>query len=83
MKKKYKGGKPRNGSGKYNADVAHRKALARIANGGNIPKTAKCKRLKSYIEAKLKDERWSPEQVSIRLPHEFPKDESICRVPLS
>ena len=68
------GGKPRHGIGKYNADVAHRKALERISNRGNTPKTTKNKRLKSYIEIKLRDERWSPEQVSIRLPHEFPDD---------
>lgn len=68
------GGKPRKGIGKYNADVAHRKALERISNRGNTPKTMKNGRLKSYIETKLKDERWSPEQVSIRLPHEFPHD---------
>ena len=71
------GGKPRKGMGKYDADVAHRKALERISNRGNIPKTAKNSNLKSYIEIKLKDERWSPEQVSIRLPHEFPKDETM------
>ncbi len=70
-------GKPRKGVGKYNADVAHRKALERISNRGNTPKTMKNARLKSYIETKLKDERWSPEQVSIRLPHEFPKDETM------
>lgn len=71
------GGKPRKGMGKYNADVAHRKALERISHRGNIPKTTKNGNLKSYIETKLKDERWSPEQVSIRLPHEFPKDETM------
>ena len=71
------GGKPRKGAGKYDADVAHGKALERISNRGNTPKTMKNGRLKSYIEAKLKDERWSPEQVSIRLPHEFPDDETM------
>jgi IS30 family transposase len=71
------GGKPRKGVGKYNADVAHRKAISRIANRGNVPKTSKNKELKLYIEAKLKDERWSPEQVSIRLPHEFPNDKTM------
>lgn len=70
-------GKPRKGMGKYNADVAHRKALERISNRGNIPKTTKNDRLKFYIETKLKDEHWSPEQVSIRLPHDFPKDETM------
>lgn len=71
------GGRPRKGVGKYDADVAHRKALERISNRGNVPKTVKNAGLKSYIEAKLKDERWSPEQVSIRLPHEFPNDETM------
>lgn len=71
------GGKPRKGRGKYNADAAHLRALERISNRGNVPKTAKNVRLKSYIETKLKDERWSPEQVSIRLPREFPKDETM------
>lgn len=70
-------GKPRKGIGKYNAESAHRKAIERISNRGNIPKTSKNDRLKSYIETKMKDERWSPEQVSIRLPHEFPKDETM------
>jgi len=70
-------GKPRKGVGKYDADVAHWKALDRISNRGNVPKTVKNIRLKSYIETKLKDENWSPEQVSIRLPHEFPKDETM------
>jgi IS30 family transposase len=48
-------GKPRKGVGKYNAEVAHRKALERISHRGNVPKTAKNERLKSYIEDKLKD----------------------------
>ena len=43
------GSKPRKGLGKYNADVAHLKALERISNRGNIPKTVKNIRLKSYI----------------------------------
>lgn len=71
------GGKPRKGLGKYHAEASHRKAMERISHRGNIPKTVKNDRLKSYIETKMKDERWSPEQVSIRLPHEFPKDETM------
>ncbi len=70
-------GRPRKGLGKYNADVSHRKALDRIAHRGNIPKTKNNKKLKSYIETKLRDERWSPEQISIRLPHEFPNDQTM------
>lgn len=69
--------KPRKGNGKYNADVAHHRALERISNRGNLPKTSKNNNLKLYIETKLKDERWSPEQISIRLPHEFPNDDGM------
>lgn len=71
------GGKPRKGLGKYNADVSHQKALNRIAQRGNVPKTTGNKLLKSYIETKLRDERWSPEQVSIRLPREFPDNHTM------
>jgi len=71
------GGKPRKGRGAYNADVAHRKAIERISNRGNVPKTEKNVKLKLYIETKIKDERWSPEQISIRLPREFPKNEAM------
>lgn len=39
--------KPRRGVGKYNADVAHRKALDRIGKRGNIPKTTRAPSLKS------------------------------------
>lgn len=71
------GGRPRRGRGKYDADYAHRKALERIANRGNKPKTARNERLKSYIETKMMRERWSPEQISLRLPHEYPHDTSM------
>lgn len=67
------GGKPRCGRGKYNADVAHRRALDRIAKRGNTPKTVRVADLKSYIEKKMKL-GWSPEQISIRLPIEYKKD---------
>lgn len=75
------GGKPRRGRGRYNADFAHRKALERIAQRGNTPKTARNERLKSYIETKMMHERWSPEQVSIRLPLEFPDDRTMRIAP--
>lgn len=68
------GGKPRIGRAQYDADRAHAKALERIGKRGNVPKTAKNERLRSYIETKMKEERWSPEQISIRLPHEYKAD---------
>lgn len=71
------GGKARKGRGTYDADVAHRKALARIGNRGNIPKMATNGQLLSYVETKMKEEQWSPEQISIRLPHEYPDDETM------
>jgi IS30 family transposase len=70
------GGKPRIGRGKYNADQAHWRALEHIAKRGNVPKTRSNQRLKEYIEEKLKL-GWSPEQVSIRLPIEFPDDDTM------
>lgn len=68
--------KPRHGVGKYNADVAHRKACARIAERGNTPKTARFAGLKAYIEEKLVL-GWSPEQISIRLPIAYKKDKTM------
>jgi IS30 family transposase len=66
-------GKPRKGIGKYDADIAHRKALERIGKRGNTPKTLRVAGLKVYIEDKL-SLGWSPEQISIRLPIEYKKD---------
>jgi len=77
------GGKPRKGMGKYDADVAHRKALDRIGNRGNISKIGVNPRLCSYIEAKMVNEHWSPEQVSIRLPIDYPEDETMRIAPES
>lgn len=67
-------GKPRRGAGRYRADAAHRKAQSRIGKRGNISKTARFPNLKSYIEDKMINEGWSPEQISIRLPHEHAKN---------
>lgn len=75
------GGTPRRGRGRYHADSAHRKALERIAQRGNKPKTARNEKLKSYIETKMMYERWSPEQISIRLPIEFKHDKSMRLAP--
>ena len=68
--------KPRCGVGKYNADVAHRKALKRIGKRGNIPKTTRNAGLKAYIEDTLLL-GWSPEQISIRLPIAYKKDTTM------
>lgn len=71
------GGKPRKGRGKYGADRAHAQALERIAKRGNIAKTEKHPALRAYIEDKLVNERWSPEQISIRLPHEYATNQAM------
>lgn len=60
-------GKTRTGVGKYNADIAHRKALERISKRGNISILDVNKRLQMYVVEKLKL-GWSPEQINIRLP---------------
>ena len=73
------GKSPRKGCGKYDADRAQSMALDRIGNRGNVPKTERNERLKLYIETKMRDECWSPEQISIRLPLEF-KDDTGMRI---
>lgn len=70
-------GAPRKGRGKYSADIAHRKALDRIAKRGNTTKVSKNGRLKEYIETEMRTKGWSPEQVSIRLPRVFPDDATM------
>ena len=68
--------KPRQGTGKYNADISHRKALERIGKRGNTPKTTRINGLKAYIEEKLAI-GWSPEQISIRLPVVYKEDQTM------
>jgi IS30 family transposase len=70
-------GKPRKGIGRYQAERAHAKALARIGKRGNTPKTQRIPGLKAYIEDKMINEGWSPEQISIRLPHEYKGDQDM------
>jgi len=70
-------GKPRKGMGRYNAERMHAQALERIERRGNTPKTKRVPKLKTYIEDKIINEQWSPEQVSIRLPIEFKEDTSM------
>lgn len=69
-------GSPRHGIGKYNADVAHKKAFERIGKRGNVAKVQANEKLRTYIEEHM-EIGWSPEQVSIRLPVEFPDDGSM------
>ena len=64
-------GKLRKGTGKYQAHIAHEKALA-----GRIGKKQfrlKNKLIRNYIVEKLKL-GWSPEQISLRLPIDHPKE---------
>lgn len=70
------GGKPPRGAGKYIADVSHRKALNRIAKRGNKYKLDKNENLKEYVISKMKL-GWSPEQISIRLPVDYKRDENM------
>jgi len=70
------GGRPRIGRGRYRALYTHTLASARIACRGNTPKTMKQDMLRTYIEEKLRL-GWSPEQISIRLPIDFPDNETM------
>jgi len=69
-------GRPRRGRGTYNADRAHVAALARIEKRGNTSILERNKKLCDYMVKKMKL-GWSPEQISIRLPIDFPDDETM------
>lgn len=58
-------GKPRKGIGKYQAHIAHGKALAK--RFGKKELKLKNSTIRSYVVEKLKL-GWSPEQISLRLP---------------
>jgi IS30 family transposase len=64
------GGRPRKGVGKYQAHVNHGKAVER--RYGKKSLRLKNDFILSYVKKKLKDDRWSPEQISLRLPIEHP-----------
>jgi IS30 family transposase len=66
------GGKPRIGRGRYNADRAQERADVASARQG---RTAKMEHalLNEYVVSKLKT-GWSPEQIAIRLPIDYPKE---------
>lgn len=59
-------GKDRHGTNKYEAYVAHNRALKR-RDKRKKKELLKCELTRNYVKSKLK-EGWSPEQISIRLP---------------
>ena len=65
-------GKPRIGRGKYSADIAQANAEKRAGKQGRKKKFIYAS-LKTYTIARLKL-GWSPEQIEMRLPIEYPKD---------
>ena len=65
------GGKPRKGIGKYQAHIAHEKVLA--GRTGKKQFRLKNKLIRGYVVEKLKL-GWSPEQISLRLPIDHPKE---------
>lgn len=64
-------GKPRKGIGKYQAHIAHEKALT--GRTGKKQFRLKNSLIRSYVAEKLKL-GWSPEQISLRLPIDCPKE---------
>lgn len=69
-------GRPRKGRGRYNADVAQRDSDTNRENQGRESKLESNKKLRDYVVKKLKV-HWSPEQIEIRLPIDFPDDECV------
>lgn len=65
-------GRPRNGIGKYQAYVFHKRALERRFGKKSV--RLKNDLICSYVKEKLKT-GWSPEQISIRLPMDHPGSE--------
>jgi IS30 family transposase len=65
------GGRPRRGVGKYQAHIAHEKALAK--RFGKKPLRLKNDLIRLYVNEKMKL-GWSPEQISIRLPIDHPRN---------
>lgn len=66
------GGQPRKGVGKYQAYRSH--ALALLRRLGKKPDRLKNDLIRSYVKEKMKL-GWSPEQISIRLPIDYPGNE--------
>ena len=65
-------GKPRKGMSRYRANVAEKKSETKRHQQG---RNSKClhEPLRKYVIKKLKL-GWSPEQISLRLPIEYPQD---------
>ena len=60
-------GKDRHGRNKYEAYVAHTRALKR-RDKRKKKELLKCELIRNYVKTKMKEEDWSPEQIAIRLP---------------
>src|SRR3989338_736505 len=69
------GGKPRIGRGRYRADIRQAEVEKKRNNQGRKNRFDYGP-LRDYVVAKLKL-GWSPEQISIRLPIEYPKDKHL------
>lgn len=70
------GGRSRIGRGKYSADARQREVEESRGNQGRKSKFD-YEPLKNYVIAKMKQEDWSPEQIEIRLPIDYPKDKKM------
>ena len=66
----------RHGRGEYKSAQAHARACARIEKRGNVRILEKNEELETYVVEKLKL-GWSPEQIMIRLPIDYPEDEMM------
>lgn len=70
------GDRARYGAGSYKATQAHARACARIEKRGNVRRMEKHADLRTYVTKKLKL-GWSPEQIAIRLPIDYPDCEDM------
>lgn len=69
------GGKPRLGRGRYSADARQGEVEEKRSNQGRKSRF-EYEPLSGYVVAKLKI-GWSPEQIEIRLPIEYPEDKQM------
>lgn len=69
-------GRPRKGAGAYNAERCHEKACERIEKRGNTARLEENRELRAYVEEKMRL-GWSPEQITIRLPLEYPNNHDM------
>jgi transposase, IS30 family len=69
-------GKPRNGHKRYRAKTAEKRHRVRVGKQGRKRKIDETPELKEYVVNHMKL-GWSPEQISIRLPLDFPEIESM------